>query len=264
MLDKLVILRHAYGKCWLPISGYSMKITFSPPQDDAQWGCTYQQATSSAVDKNIKLCFVEVKDLQVFAKALVEVVLDNSWITNLDDRYRRAYSKTVSQTAAKLVTTFTKTADAGNVESDFGETMVSIGSSRALEMLFTHLRIPLAELWKPQISQNGGFDFHTTCLEKFINFGEAKYSGSANPYTDAIDQAQEFLCDNKHLRDAPDLEKLVDETSMSYLDGDEFGVIAAFSVNAKKPDLILANAFLAAQEMMKVKKIKNFYLVGVR
>ncbi|MYM84115.1 hypothetical protein GTP44_19445 [Duganella sp. FT50W] len=241
-----------------------MKITFSPPQDDAVWGCTYQHVTSSAADKNIKLCFVEVKDLHAFATALVEVVLDNSWITNLDDRYRRAYSKTVSQTAAKLVNTFNKTASGGNVESDFGETMVSMGSSRALEMLFTHLRIPLAELWKPQISQNGGFDFHTTCLEKFINFGEAKYSSSANPYTDAISQAQDFLNDDKHLRDAPDLENLVDKQSMSYLDKDDFGVIAAFSVNAQKPELILANAFLAAQEMMKVKKIKNFYLVGVR
>ncbi len=241
-----------------------MKITFLPPQDDAVWGCTYQHATSSAADKNIKLCFVEVKDLQVFATALIKVVLDNSWITNLDDRYRRAYSKTATQTAAKLVSKFNKAANAGTVESDFGETMVSIGSARALEMLFEHLRIPLAELWKPQISQNGGFDFHTTCLEKFINFGEAKYSSSANPYNDAIGQAQDFLDDDKHLRDASDLENLVDEISMSYLDKDEFGIVAAFSVNAKKPELILANAVLVAQEMMKVKKVRNFYLVGVR
>lgn len=241
-----------------------MTITFLTQQSDPLWGCSYQQAISSLGTTNIKLCFVEVTNLQAFATALTTLVLDKSWITNLDDTARRSFDKTVTKTAAKLVATFQKTSAAGTIGADFGEVMVSIGSARALENIFSHLRIPLAELWKPKLSQNGGFDFHTVCTGKLINFGEAKYSSSSNSYTSAIDQANEFLDDEKHLADGIYLEKIVDKTSMTMLNSDEFGVVAAFSVNAKNPELILANAFGAAQKVMGAKKIMNFYLVGVR
>lgn len=243
-----------------------MTITFLSQQADPLWGCAYQEAVSSIGTTNIKLCFVEVQNIHAFATALISLVHDKSWMTNLDDTARRSFEKTVTKTADKLVATFQKAATAGTVGAAFGEVMVSIGSARALENLFQHLRIPLAELWKPKLSQNGGFDFHTICTSKVINFGEAKYSSSTNSYAAAIDQADEFLDDEKHLADSIYLEKIVGQgsISISMLNNDEFGVVAAFSVNAKNPALILANAFESAKKVMGAKKIKNFYLVGVR
>lgn len=240
-----------------------MTITFAAQQADPLWGCSYQEAVSALGAANIKLCFVEVQNLHTFATALTNVVLDKTWMMNLDNTARRAFDKTVDNTASKLLATFQKTSAAGTVGGDFGEIMVSIGSARALEHLFHHSRLALAELWKPKVSQNGGFDFHTVCKSLIINFGEAKYSSTSNSYTDAIDQADEFLNDQKHLADGIYLEKIVTQPSMSMLNNDEFGIVAAFSVNAKNPDTILANALVAAQKVMAGKKIKNFYLVGV-
>lgn len=241
-----------------------MTITFLAQQSDSLWGCAYQEVVSSLSGANIRLCFVEVQNLNAFATALIKLVLDKTWMTSLDDTARRSFDKTVTKTAAKLVATFQNTAAANSVGADFGEIMVSIGSARALENLFQHLRIPLAELWKPKLSQNGGFDFHTVCTSQLINFGEAKYSSSSNSYTSAIDQASEFIDDEKHLADGIYLEKIVNKSSISMLNNDDFGVVAAFSVNAKNLNLILANAVAAAQKVMGSKKISKFYLVGVR
>lgn len=240
-----------------------MTITYSAQQADAIWGCSYQEAISSLGQANIKLCFVQIHDVRTFATTLTKVVLDKTWMTSLDVTARRAFDAAVDKTASKLVTTFHNTSTTGTVGGDFGEVMVSIGSARALENLFSHLRIPIAELWKPKKSQNGGFDFHTVCKGMLINFGEAKYSSTSNSYTDAIDQADEFLGDEKHLADGIYLEKLVEPPSMSMLNNDEFGIVAAFSINSKKPDQILASALDAAKKVMGAKKIKNFYLVGV-
>jgi hypothetical protein len=241
-----------------------MDMTFLPQQLDSDWGCAFQEVQSLVGVPNIKIGFVEVTKLEDFALQLSKSVIDNSWMTNLDVAIRRAYDRTVKETAEKLVKVFKATSAAGTVGTDFGEVMVSIGSAYALEKIFAHVKLPIAELWKPQLSQNEGFDFHTTCPDQFINFGEAKYSGSGNPYNLAISQAKDFIEAEKHLRDSVHLMHLVEEGSIDKLNKDEFGIVAAFSVNAKNPALILANAVKAAQQLIDDKSIKKFYLVGVR
>src|SRR5690349_1320798 len=123
-----------------------MSVTFQTQTIDATWGCAYQQVVDSPGLPNVKLCFVEVTNLSAFAAVITRGVLDKSWITSLDPIIQKAYDKTVTQTANKLVGIFQATSATGTLGADFGELMVSMGSAYALEKIFSHLRIPIAEL----------------------------------------------------------------------------------------------------------------------
>jgi hypothetical protein len=238
-------------------------MTFSPALVDSDWGCTYQEVVSAIGHANIRVCLVKVTKLDDFATRISEFVLETSWMTGLDHGVKRAYSTTVRETAAALVKVFKDTTAVGVIGTEFGETMVSIGSARALEKIFDHKRIPLAELWKPQVKQNEGFDFHTVCTGEFINFGEAKYSGSSSPHGLAITQADDFIGAEKHLRDRVHLINLVSKPAIDQLDNDKYGVVAAFSVNASNPLTVLKNAAQSATAVVSRHAITNFYLVGV-
>lgn len=241
-----------------------MGLTFQTQTIDAAWGCAYQQVVDSPGLPNVKLCFVEVTNLHAFAAVITQGVLDKSWITSLDPILQKAYDRTVTQTANKLVSIFQTTSATGTLGADFGELMVSMGSAYALEKIFSHLRIPIAELWKPKLSQNEGFDFHTTCPAEIVNFGEAKYFSNTNPYTLAISQAEEFIDEEKHFRDAVHLMHLVDGNCVTNLDNQQFGIVAAFSIQGKNPDTIFANAAKSAATLAAKNKVTNIYLVGVR
>ncbi|WP_296951815.1 hypothetical protein [uncultured Massilia sp.] len=241
-----------------------MSVTFQTQTVDAVWGCAYQQVVDSPGLPNVKLCFVEVTNLPAFAAVITRGVLDKSWITSLDPIVQKAYDRTVTQTANKLVSIFQATSATGTLGADFGELMVSMGSAYALEKIFSHLRIPIAELWKPKLSQNEGFDFHTTCPANMVNFGEAKYSSNTNSYTLAISQAEDFIDDEKHFRDAVHLMHLVDGNCVTNLDNQQFGIVAAFSIQGKNPDKIFANAAKSAATLAAKNKVTNIYLVGVR
>lgn len=233
--------------------------------DDGEWGCYYNEIINSEVD--VKSCIIHVNSLEKIALALTSSVLDESWMLKLDKRTQRSYRYTVEETATALVEIFNKIKDDPTSEStlgeEFGEVMVSMGASRGLAKLFEHESIPIAELWKPQKKQNEGFDFHTVCPKELINFGEAKYSGSSNPHGDAINQIIDFLKVEKHLRDANHLTHLVHENASCNLDDDQFGVIAAFSINSANYDLIMRNALTSITQKKLIEKCSFIYLVGV-
>lgn len=241
-----------------------MSLSLSKDINDSEWGCSYQEVIHAIGKNGINVCFVKVKNLNEFAVKITNIVLDNSWMTALDHGTRRAYETTVGETASALVKIFRDTTIQGTVGSEFGEVMVSLGSARALEKIFNHLSTPIAELWKPQKGQNEGFDFHTVCSSEHINFGEAKYSGSSTPHGLAITQAGRFVTEKKHLRDRVHLVSLVSKQSIDNLDQDSFGVVAAFSLNAKNPLTIFENAMKSAEKVVAANKITNFYLVGVQ
>lgn len=240
-----------------------MALSFGSPLSDPAWGCTYQEIADSLGASDIKICFVEIDDVEKLAEQLGADVLDTSWMANLDRGVRRQYDYTVKETAAALVRIFKSTAGGGKVGAEFGELMVSIGSAKALEQVFKHSKIPIAELWKPQVKQNEGFDFHTVCPSEFINFGEAKFSANTNPHGLAIAQAAEFLSVEKHLRDRGHLVNLVGAPSIDHLDNDRYGVVAAFSINSSNPLLIFKNALESALGFLGSNKVSCLYLVGV-
>ena len=214
-------------------------------------------------DCNIKICFIKVNEVAKIAEELTQTVLDTSWMMSLDKGTKRSYSRTVEQTTKELLKIFNEAQLNDSINEQFGELMVSIGSAKGLDLLFEHTVLPLAELWKPQCKQNEGFDFHTVCLDKLINFGEAKFSNVGTKYTKAIDQANDFLSEEKHFRDRVHLINLTDQDSISQLDDDKYGVIAAFSIIAKNPIRILENALKSVLEKIDTNMVSNIYLVGV-
>ncbi len=193
------------------------KPRYGSQHSDTDWGCDYFEVETHKPIGKIKVCHVIVTDINIISEALTKRVLDTSWMTNLDVGSRRAYDRTVQETAAALVQIFKSTKAPSDVGSEFGEIMVSIGSTKALEKIFDHEILPIAELWKPQLKQNEGFDFHTVCTNDYINFGEAKYSGSTNPHGNAITQSLGFIDDEKHLRDYVHLRELTSKAAVDNL-----------------------------------------------
>lgn len=237
----------------------------------ATWGTTFSEVVNVTALEKIFLCHAQIGDLEKLAVELSNTVIDQNWILDLDLRARRAYETTALKTAQALVEVFKTTMTSDNkVASEFGELMVSMGASKALEIVFQHRCIPLAELWKPKLSQNEGFDFHTVCTSSIINFGEAKFSSTSSPYggnpgdsSGAGGQADGFIGASKHLMDGVHLAHLAGEDATLNLDNDQYGVILAFSINASNPLLILKNALENSLTYENLKGAKNIYIVGV-
>lgn len=230
---------------------------------DPEWGCEHHIVDSGDTEDKIRLFHVNVADLEKISISLTAAVQNNSWMMNFDTGLRRSYQKTVEETAKALSNIFENVTANESIKSEFGELMVSLGSARTLEILLKHARIPLAELWKPQVKQNEGFDFHTVCEGNFINFGEAKYSSGASPHGLAITQAVGFIEAEKHLRDRIHLINLTSAQAIKNLDDDAFGVVAAFSINAADKATVLKNAYKTAKEAFSSENIKFVYLIGV-
>jgi hypothetical protein len=238
---------------------------------EEKWGSTFSEVIGISGSGNVFVCHVTISDLEKIAFELSEKVMDQSWVTDLDDTARRSYETTALKTAKALLDVFKAAITEENkVAGEFGELMISMGSSKALELVFQHTCLPIAELWKPKLSQNEGFDFHTVCLENVINFGEAKYSASSSLYggnsgetSGAGGQADGFINATKHLMDGVHLAHLAGEDATSNLNNDQFGIVLGFSVNARNPLLVLSNAIEQAQTYENLKNARNIYIVGI-
>lgn len=239
------------------------ELNFGEKITKPSWGCEFLEIEHGAFSGKVRLCFVNVSNIRKIAKKLARHVQDTSWIKKIDPGAQRSYNRTVADTAKALSKIFKDTANKKQISSEFGELMVSIGSAQALEAIFDHATIPIAELWKPQKRQNEGFDFHTVCTNNRINFGEAKYSGTGNPHGLAINQAKDFIEQEKHFRDRVHLINLVSSDAINALDNDCFGIVAAFSINTDNPLTVLKNALDKAKEVLSEECIKSVYLVGV-
>ena len=245
--------------------------SFGDEQYDEDWGAIFTEVKRSPASDNIFVCHTSVEDLSKIASELSKAVVDKSWVVELDVGAKRAYETIAAKTAQKLVDIFeNKKFSDDKISSDFGEIMVSMGSARALGTIFSHISIPLAELWKPKLTGNEGFDFHTVCPGKIINFGEAKFSSSGSPYggnsgdsSGAGGQADGFISDEKHLMDGVHLPHLAGEEAAENLNNDIYGVVLAFSINAENPLIVFKHAVQKALSYSHLKKAKNIYIVGV-
>ena len=135
----------------------------------------------------------------------------------------------------------------------------------ALKDIFQHISLPISELWKPQSKQNEGFDFHTVCDKKIINFGEAKFLSppATSPVSAAANQANQFFTEEKHFRDRVHLVNLVHDDAISNLDKGLCGMVVAFSMNAINPLTVYKNAISKVESLSFFDEIDNVYIVGV-
>lgn len=240
-----------------------MTITYGGTLPDSSWGGEFTEVFNANGIDFVKLCHVHVSQISKIAKVLSESVVDTSWMMTLDAGTRSSYEYTVQETAQLLVEIFKAAEREDSVVDEFGELMVSMGAAKALEVVFKHTLIPIAELWKPQAKQNEGFDFHSICPGHIINFGEAKYCSSTTSYGRALKQAGDFVTVKKHKRDRVHLVSLATSEGISNLDNNVHGVIAAFSIHADDQLTVYRNALKKAAEFSENHSVKFVYMIGV-
>lgn len=204
---------------------------------------------------------VKVSDVNKHAKEMIKTIRDTSWLNSLDIVSKVSFEACAKPTIAKLANgILSKVKD--KVTEEFGEYLVSSSALQVLKEHWSHEPLPLAELLKEKISGNPGFDFHTESHTGYIAFGEAKYSGTTSPYTDALSQINDFIDKQKDVMEFVTIKNFVSEDAMQRaLDGEK-AYIAAFSINAVNPARIMENATLSAHTK-KLTCHKEIYLVGV-
>jgi hypothetical protein len=188
------------------------------------------------------------------------LISDTSWINKLDEISKKVFRVNAEKTIAKIVTDILSGIST-SVNEDIGEFIVSYSAQLALEIECSHQRIPLAELLKEKVLGNPGFDFHTISVNKYLVFGEAKFSLDSTPRARALNQIKEFIGD----RDNAELLWLVpflDSITIENIKKDEKGYAAAFSLNGENIITILNNA-LASTPIKEIIKHKELYLIAV-
>lgn len=228
-------------------------------------GCSYKYLEQYDTH-NIKVCTINITDLKLIAEKISSIILNDSWMRSLDPNIRLAYDYTVKETAKKLNSICQTVIDNSQIKikEDFGEIMISMTASESLKELFDHISLPISELWKEKLSGNPGFDFHTICPTDLIHFGEAKYSSSKSPYSEAIIQADRFVTEEKHYRDIPHLKSIIEKDQpIQNLVQKKFSIVAAFSINSENSRLIIENAVKKVSEFDINTSAQNIYLVGV-
>ncbi len=204
---------------------------------------------------------VKVSDVGGQAKEMIAAISDTSWLNSLEVVPKRTFEARAKGTIDKLVNgILAKVQD--KVTEEFGEYLVSNSALQAVTRSLGHRPLPLAELLKEKITGNPGFDFHTESHTGYIAFGEAKYSGTNNPYTNAITQILKFIGDKKDEMEFAIIENFVTEEAMQKaLDGEK-AYIAAFSINATSPENVMDNA-ISSEHTRNLARHKEIYLVGV-
>ena len=117
--------------------------------------------------------------------------------------------------------------------------VVSELARQALVNELKYLDIPLAELFKEQISGNPGFDFYSANLEQIIIFGEAKYNSRQNAYGKGMEQVNRFIVEEQDISDLNDIDKFFEDSSLSKAASGEKAYAVAFAAKTTKSEDIV-------------------------
>lgn len=200
-------------------------------------------------------------------KAVIDEINDDSWIAKLNIVDRTSYEARAVRTVEKIMRECTKSNDtlAKETEYDYsivGEYIISREGRDTLVSEFQHAHVPLAELWKEQLSGNPGFDYHSESISNRIIFGEAKYNSTSNPYNDAISQVEGFIQDKKDKMELTDLKHFVTDKAVNNFLENKKGFAVSFSIKAADPSKIIENA-ICSQLINQIKQYDEFYIIGV-
>ena len=136
---------------------------------------------------------IDPENLSVTIRDIITSLSNLSWIAKFDKSYiRNSFFKRAEDTAEYLADKILKD-DGDKITEDSGEYVVSELAREALVIELKYLDVPLAELFKEQVSGNPGFDFYSANKEKVIIFGEAKYSSGRNAYGIGMEQVDRFI-----------------------------------------------------------------------
>lgn len=204
---------------------------------------------------------VEVTDVASIATSMHDRITETSWMNNLDAIDRLTFAATSAKTIEKLVECISNR-KTDPLSEDFGEYLITDVALEALHSQYKHKKIPIAELLKEKVTGNPGFDFHTETPANVIAYGESKYSGGSTRYADALKQISDFIEDKKDDVDLRLLKSFVsDEAATNHLSGKK-SYSAAFSINAKDPNLIMDNV-ASSDHVKSLLGCENLFLIGV-
>ncbi len=206
---------------------------------------------------------IEVQDYKSYIDQVIEVISDTGWIRELDEITAKSFSANVERTTSSLVEVFKNNRDS-QVNGDVGEYIVSLSSLDSLERFFSHLKIPISELWKERVSGNGSFDFHTVTEDKRLNFGEAKYKSTGNPYTDAAKQVSKFRAEKKDESDLfflKEFKQVKDNTDI--LSQANYSYTISFSLSGANPKNIMNNTLESESVLNLTKEMESLFIIGV-
>ncbi|MGX1752859.1 hypothetical protein [Sphingobacterium sp. NPDC055346] len=209
---------------------------------------------------DINCLHIKINDFIPIVKEIETNISDTSWINDLDEISKKVFKANAEKTINKIVNEIIAKVST-TVNTDIGEYIVSYSAQHALEVNFSHKKIPLAELLKEKISGNPGFDFHSISSANLLIFGEAKFSINDTPRPEALVQIKKFIND----RDNGELlwlQPFLDETTKANIIKDEKGYAAAFSFNSENIITILNNA-LDSDPIKEIIKHKELYLIAV-
>ena len=210
---------------------------------------------------NVYSIHVEINDIGDKATDMITMIADTSWISKLDIIPRTSYEARAKTTIDKLINGILKKVTT-TVNTEFGEFLISVTAQDSLELQYNHTKVPLAELFKEKKTGNPGFDFHTESDTELIAFGEAKYSGIKNPYTNVLTQISHFIDLKKDKMELTDLQNFVSENSIKKILIDKKAFVAAFSINSENPQTIINNA-LKSEHINNLLNYDELYIIGI-
>lgn len=165
---------------------------------------------------NIFFIRIDPEDLSVTLREIIESFSDLSWISKFDKEYIRTSFAKRAESSAKYLAKQLQNGKDDTVTRDSGEYIVSELARQALVHELNYLDVPLAELFKEQVSGNPGFDFYSANKDKIIIFGEAKYNARQNAYGIGMEQVDRFIREGQDISDLNDIDKFFDEISLEY------------------------------------------------
>lgn len=188
---------------------------------------------------NITYIRIEPENLAVTIQDIIVTLSDLSWISKFDLAYiRTSFNKRAKDTADYLAQKITRD-DSDKITEDSGEYIVSELAREALVEELNYLDIPLAELFKEQVSGNSGFDFYSANKEKIIIFGEAKYNSRRNAYGVGMEQVDRFIREGQDISDLVDIDKFFDSESLQLANIGEKAYAVAFAAKGTSSDVII-------------------------
>ncbi len=215
---------------------------------------------SSSCDCEINCIHIKISDFKPIVQEFEQHISNTSWINNLDAISKITFRNNAEKTINKIVTDIISKVTT-NITVDIGEYIVSYSALHALETEFSHVKIPLAELLKEKISGNPGFDFHSVSSNKYLIFGEAKFSLEGTPRAKALDQIGDFI-NNKDDGELLWLQPFLEDDTIKHIVNGHKGYTAAFSFNGDNILTIFNNA-LDSDIICEIVKHKELYLVAV-
>lgn len=182
---------------------------------------------------------IDPENLSVTIRDIITLLSNLSWIAKFDKSYiRNSFFKRAEDTAEYLADKILKD-DGDKITEDSGEYVVSELAREALVIELKYLDVPLAELFKEQVSGNPGFDFYSANKEKVIIFGEAKYSSGRNAYGIGMEQVDRFIREGQDVSDLNDIDKFFEEESLKLADNGDKAYAIAFAAKGTASDMII-------------------------